>query len=171
MPYRPRDNVTESLRKDVLKVTGENFDGDEINEYIAMALDYLDACDGLCFNEKEFFKWLKYKVIRTAYTVIGLNESIGHNGQIIRRGLKPFDSKLSTAILKKGDRYEKKCSDLECSFRRFSSSGRIKEMKKLNESQKQAKLEGNSKKRVKILKTMSNIVKNYTELAKTGNLH
>ena len=131
MPYRPRDNVTVFLKKTVLKVTGEKIDGDEINEYIAMSLDYLDACSDLFFNEKEFFKWLKYKVISIVYLGKGLNEGLGHNGQVIRRGLKPFDSKVSKAILKKGDIYEKKCSKLEEFFKKRGNY--LKELKTVND--------------------------------------
>jgi hypothetical protein len=131
----------------LLKATGEKFDPNEIEEYLKMTVDDYNS-NNLSLSIDEGIKWLEYRIISFAYSAIGLNKR--------QLGAK-------SSFLKKADIYRKKCD-------KISSISRVNEMVKLDKAQKQAKLEGNSKKRVEILKTMSNRVKGYTRLAKAGKL-
>jgi len=89
-----QDKIVISKFKNILlKTTKEKFDSNEIEEYFKMAVDDYNA-NNLSLSSDDTIKWLEYKIISIAYTVIGLN-------------------KLKKLFIKKAGIYKNKCHNLE----------------------------------------------------------
>ena len=85
-------SIVNTLQTAVFKATGEQFDKEEIDQYLLMALEEFSYWDkGL--SAHDFRKWLKFKILQYACCAISINTK--ENKTLFDKKAKYYRNKTS----------------------------------------------------------------------------